>query len=198
MLYDRMHRLILAVLHLLCHSYFLLKPDDLGFIAQDAGIDILVVDSAFVKPEVLPFFNFFPNKILIGPVDVRQVGEKTYRFEEFLKSGKNDNTFIKHEREKGIPDVILYTSGTTTKPKGVMLDEDQFDENCSGVLEHLDITPEDSAIVALPLFHSFGNIMALVFLRVGATLILIKQFQPKTILTSIAVSYTHLTLPTKA
>ena len=37
---------------------FLLKPDDLVFIAQDAGIDILVVDSSFVKPEVLPFFNF--------------------------------------------------------------------------------------------------------------------------------------------
>ena len=167
---------------------FLLKPDDLVFIAQDAGIDILVVDSAFVKPEVFTFFKFFSNKILIGPADAGQVGEKTHRFEEFLKSGKNDNAFIKHQREGGIPDVILYTSGTTAKPKGVMLDEDQFDENCSGVLESLDVTPEDSAIVALPLFHSFGNIMALVFLRVGATLILIKQFQPKTILTSIGAN----------
>ena len=67
--------------------------------------------------------------------------------------------------------MILYTSGTTAKPKGVMLNEDQFDENCTGFLEHLHITSEDSAIVALPLFHSFGNIMALVFCRVGATLI---------------------------
>ena len=38
---------------------FLLKPDDLVFIAQDAGIDILVVDSAFVKPEISTFFKFF-------------------------------------------------------------------------------------------------------------------------------------------
>ena len=164
---------------------FLLKPDELVFIAQDAGIDILVVDSTFVKPEVCTFFKFFPKKILIGPADAGQVGDETHRFEEFLKSGKNDNAFIKHQREGEIPDVILYTSGTTAKPKGVMLDEDQFDENCSGFLEHLEITPEDSAIVALPLFHSFGNIMALVFLRVGATLILIKQFQPKTILNAI-------------
>jgi long-chain acyl-CoA synthetase len=165
---------------------FLLKPEDLAFITQDAGIDTLVVDSAFVKPEVSPFFKFFKNKILVGSADADQVGEGTLRFEDFLKSGKKDNAFIKHERESGIPDVILYTSGTTAKPKGVMLNEDQFDENCTGFLEHLHITAEDSAIVALPLFHSFGNIMALVFCRVGATLILLKQFQPKSILASIA------------
>ena len=165
---------------------FLLKPEDLAFITQDAGIDTLVVDSAFVKPEVSPFFKFFPNKILVGPADTDQVGKGTLRFEDFLKSGKKDNAFIKHERESGIPDVILYTSGTTAKPKGVMLNEDQFDENCTGFLEHIHITSDDNAIVALPLFHSFGNIMALALCRVGATVILLKQFQPKSILASIS------------
>ena len=165
---------------------FLLKPEDLAFITQDGGIDTLVVDSSFVKPEITPFFKFFSNKILVGPADPDQVSQETFRFEDFLKFGKKENAFIKHERETGIPDVILYTSGTTAKPKGVMLNEDQFDENCTGFLEHLHITSEDSAIVALPLFHSFGNIMALVFCRVGATLILLKQFQPKSILASIS------------
>jgi long-chain acyl-CoA synthetase len=165
---------------------FLLKPEDLAFITQDAGIDTLVVDSAFVKPEVSPFFKFFPNKILVGPADTDQVGEGTLRFEDFLKSEKKDNAFIKHERESGIPDVILYTSGTTAKPKGVMLNEDQFDENCTGILDHIHINSKDRAIVALPLFHSFGNIMALALCRVGATVILLKQFQPKSILASIS------------
>jgi long-chain acyl-CoA synthetase len=165
---------------------FLLKPEDLAFVAQDAGIDTLVVDSAFVKPEVSPFFKFFPNKILVGPADTDPVGEGTLRFEDFLKSEKKNNAFIKHERDTEIPDVILYTSGTTAKPKGVMLNEDQFDENCTGFLKHIHITSEDRAIVALPLFHSFGNIMALALFRVGATVILLKQFQPKSILDSIS------------
>ncbi|MBT5762224.1 MAG: AMP-binding protein, partial [Nitrospina sp.] len=56
----------------------------------------------------------------------------------------------------------------------------------TGFLEHLHFTPEDKVILALPLFHSFGNIIALVLLRTGATLILLKQFQPKSILASIA------------
>ena len=163
---------------------FLLKPEDLAYIAQDAGIDTLIVDSVFVKPETTPFFKFFANKILIGPADLEQVG--TLPWDEFMDMGYPGDPIKRHEREENIPDVILYTSGTTAKPKGVMLEENQFDANCSGFLEHLQFTAEDRVIVALPLFHSFGNIMALVLLRSGATLILLKQFQPKTILASIA------------
>jgi long-chain acyl-CoA synthetase len=165
---------------------FMLKPEDLVYITQDAGIDTLLVDSAFVKPEVTPFFKFFPNKILVGPADSAQVGEGTLSWDEFMGMGEPNDPLTKHERGESLPDVILYTSGTTAKPKGVMLEEGQFDANCTGFLEHLHFTPEDKVIVALPLFHSFGNIMALVLLRSGATLILLKQFQPKTILESIA------------
>ena len=165
---------------------FLLKPEDLVYITQDAGIDTLIVDSVFVKPEVAPFFKFFTNKILIGPADPDQVGEGTLRWDEFLAAGTPGGSVTKHERGESLPDVILYTSGTTAKPKGVMLDESQFDANGTGFLEHLHFTPEDKVILALPLFHSFGNIIALVLLRTGATLILLKQFQPKSILASIA------------
>jgi long-chain acyl-CoA synthetase len=165
---------------------FLLKPEDLVYITQDAGIDTLVVDSVFVKPEVAPFFQFFANKILIGPADPDQVGEGTLCWDEFLATGTPGGSVTKHERGESLPDVILYTSGTTAKPKGVMLDESQFDANGTGFLEHLHFTPEDKVILALPLFHSFGNIIALVLLRAGATLILLKQFQPKSILASIA------------
>ncbi len=165
---------------------FLLAPDDLAYITRDAEIDTLVVDSFFVKPETAPFFKLFANKILIGAADAEQTGDGTLRWDEFMARGNRGGPVQPHEREEHIPDVILYTSGTTAKPKGVMLDEKQFDANCDGFLQHLHFTPEDRGIVALPLFHSFGNIMALVLLRSGATLILLKQFQPKTILTSIA------------
>ena len=165
---------------------FMLKPEDLVYITQDAGIDTLIIDSSFVKPEITPFFKFFPNKILVGPTDLSQVGEGTISWNEFMALGDPNASLTKHKRGEGLPDVILYTSGTTAKPKGVMLEESQFDANCTGFLEHLHFTPKDKVIVALPLFHSFGNIMALVLLRSGATLILLKQFQPKTILESIA------------
>ena len=67
-----------------------------------------------------------------------------------------------------------------------MLNESQFFANSRDSLTHIPITSDDRVIVALPLFHSFGNIMALMVFMSGGTLILLKQFAPKSILQSIA------------
>jgi long-chain acyl-CoA synthetase len=164
---------------------FLLGPEDLVFIAKNAGVDTLVVDSMFIRKETLPFFQMFPHKIVVGEADLGPLGPGTLPFEDFLKRGDSKEGLKPHRKDPSIPDTIFYTSGTTGRPKGVMLNEKQFDTNCDGFLGHLEISGKDRAIVALPLFHSFGNIMALVLLRQGATLILLKQFAPKTILATV-------------
>ena len=171
---------------------FLLGPEDLVFIAKNAEIDILVVDSMFIKKETLPFFQMFKNKIVVGETNLEALGAGTTSFETFLLN--SDGKQIPHTRDTFIPDTIFYTSGTTGRPKGVMLDEKQFDINCEGILTHLTISGKDRAIVALPLFHSFGNILSLVFLRQGGTLILLRQFAPKTIL-EMAAKYQATLLP---
>ena len=164
---------------------FLLQPDDLIYITKDAGIDSIVVDSAFIKPETIPFLQTFKNKIVVGPTDPMKLGENALAYENFLNNACRSKAKLRHDRTGSIPDVILYTSGTTAKPKGVMLDESQFSSNSRDTLTHIPISPDDRVIVALPLFHSFGNIMALMVFMAGGTLILLKQFAPKSILQSI-------------
>ena len=165
----------------------MLAPETLAYIAKDAGIDVLLVDSIFLKPETAPFFQTFPHKILIGTGDVESLGAGVFRFEAFLEqAGKTPVPFQKHQRAEGIPDAILYTSGTTARPKGVMLNEIQFESNAEQVIAQLDFTANDRVIVALPLFHSFGNMMAWVVLKAGGTLILVRQFAPKTLLTKVS------------
>lgn len=165
---------------------YLLTPGDLVYITGDAGVDLIVLNPAFLKDETRPFFSQFRHRILTGPAHEHGLpAEGTRFFDEFTAAGDRGKTTRRHERTAGIPDMILYTSGTTARPKGVMLDESQFHHNTAGVVEHLPFVPEDRAIMALPLFHSFGNIIALVFLRAGGTLILIPQFQPKSILQGI-------------
>ncbi len=164
---------------------FLLQPDDLIYITKDAGIDSIVVDSAFIKPETIPFLQTFKNKIVVGPTDPMKLGENALAYENFLNNACRSKDKSRHDRTDSIPDVILYTSGTTAKPKGVMLDESQFYSNSRDTLTHIPISSDDRVIVALPLFHSFGNIMALMVFMAGGTLILLKQFAPKSILQSI-------------
>lgn len=165
---------------------YLLTPDDLVYITKDAGVDLMMVNPAFIKEETKPFFANFRHRILTGPEqDHGLPKETTQSFDAFVEGGDREKGKIRLPRTGDTPDMILYTSGTTARPKGVGLNESQFFDNTTGVREHLPFTPEDRAIMALPLFHSFGNIIALVFLRAGGTLILIPQFQPKSILQGI-------------
>ena len=162
---------------------FLLKPEDLAYIAQDAGIDTLLVDSVFVKPEVAPFFKFFANKILIGPADLEQVGEGTLKWDEFIALGDPSDSQTKHKRGESLPDVILYTSGTTAKPKGVMLTASNLNSNIEQCIHKTGFSKKDIFVVLLPQFHSFGfTVTTLLPSVIGAKTVYMARFNPRKVL----------------
>ncbi len=51
---------------------------------------------------------------------------------------------------------ILYTSGTTGRPKGAMLSHANLIANADGVTQALGLTPADRILVVLPMFHAFA------------------------------------------
>jgi long-chain acyl-CoA synthetase len=76
--------------------------------------------------------------------------------------------------------VILYTSGTTGKPKGAELTHFNLSRNAEIASQTTCAIAEgDIALGALPLFHSFGQTVSMnASLRVGATLTLLPKFDP--------------------
>jgi long-chain acyl-CoA synthetase len=74
--------------------------------------------------------------------------------------------------------VILYTSGTTGKPKGAVLTHDNMLWNASMfAFDITDLKHEDIGLAALPLFHSFGQTCVMnAGFRAGCTLILMPRF----------------------
>jgi len=75
--------------------------------------------------------------------------------------------------------VVLYTSGTTGHPKGAMLSHKNLTRNVEQVRAVLHITPEDTFLTVLPLFHSFaGTVCMNLPLACGSATILLENFQP--------------------
>jgi long-chain acyl-CoA synthetase len=77
--------------------------------------------------------------------------------------------------------VILYTSGTTGKPKGAELTHSNLLLNCGFVVPRMiAIGPNDVALGTLPLFHSFGQTcIQNACITVGATVTLLPRFTPE-------------------
>lgn len=84
------------------------------------------------------------------------------------------------EREGDDTAIILYTSGTTGRPKGAELTHDNVSLNArrsAEVIQQLDA--DDVVMGCLPLFHVFGLVVGLnAAVRVGASLALIPRFDP--------------------
>ena len=82
--------------------------------------------------------------------------------------------------------VILYTSGTTGKPKGAQLTHSNLAINADVTKQMLSIGVQDVILGALPLFHAFGQTCGLnVAVSSGASLALVQRFDPALVLEAI-------------
>lgn len=78
--------------------------------------------------------------------------------------------------------VILYTSGTTGKPKGAMLTHRNLYSNAMDTGLYLQMSHQDKIIATLPMFHVFCLTVALnAPLMTGATVIIVPRFSPSDI-----------------
>jgi long-chain acyl-CoA synthetase len=76
--------------------------------------------------------------------------------------------------------VVLYTSGTTGRPKGAELTHEGLRRNAAAVVEMLRLAAEGEVIFGgLPLFHSFGQTSCMnTSVTAGATFTLLQRFDP--------------------
>ncbi len=126
----------------------------------------------------------------------------------------SDDAFASHCAELGVPvgklieagdselqgddgdDVIIvYTSGTTGKPKGVVLAQSALRFNGYNSIHAHDLTRDDHVLTVLPLFHAGGlNNQTLPALFAGATVTLQRRFDPGLWLAEVAARKPTLSL----
>jgi fatty-acyl-CoA synthase len=147
------------------------------FILTDAGAKVLVLEQAFEG--VLPALA--PGTTVVGLDFVPPHGTA---FENLL--ARNDGASRNPHTDLSCPLLIVYTSGTTGRPKGAVLRQEALFWN--GVMsQHMhNMTSDDHVLTVLPFFHVGGlNIQTTAALQLGATVTIHARFMPDTALTTI-------------
>jgi fatty-acyl-CoA synthase len=84
------------------------------------------------------------------------------------------------------PVTIVYTSGTTGRPKGTVLTQEALFYNAVNAIAAQDITNQDHALTVLPMFHVGGmNIHTTPAIHAGATVTIQPRFDPAATLAAI-------------
>ncbi|MGI2329408.1 fatty acid--CoA ligase family protein [Planococcus sp. YIM B11945] len=109
---------------------------------------------------------------------------KVHPFSELLAKSSTAHQTVSVETDDTA--VILYTSGTTGKPKGAMLTHGNLYSNARDVGEYLKMSESDRIIATLPVFHVFAlTVVVNAPLLQGATVILLPRFTPKDVFDAI-------------
>ncbi len=112
----------------------------------------------------------------------RAVG--TLDYSEMIKHASKKFTPVEPDPED--PAVLLYTSGTTGNPKGVILTHRNLIAQTELVDRIMPMYDKDTVVLVLPLFHVYGLSNGLVCgIRNGCALSLIPQYSPAKLLDTI-------------
>jgi fatty-acyl-CoA synthase len=150
------------------------------FILTDASVKALVVEQAFADI-VAPLAAALPEARAVGLDFAREnVPSLDLLIAEAGGDGRNPHT------DFSSPLLIVYTSGTTGRPKGAVLRQEALLWNAV-MSQHIhELTARDHVLTVLPLFHVGGlNIQTTPALQLGATATLHARFAPGATLDAI-------------
>jgi fatty-acyl-CoA synthase len=136
-----------------------LAPAEIESLASDAEPQIVFHDSEFAPPSSAKRALLVADMLTLGT------------------DGAHPDPAAR--RDFSAVSTLLYTSGTSGRPKGVMLSEENSFWGCANFIYGNDVTMRSVFLCDMPLFHTAGLFAAArVPLQAGATVLISKGFDP--------------------
>lgn len=144
---------------------YLLDEPTLNYVAKDCGCDLIIASRKLVD-----HLGYAPKaKEIVYLEDMNFRAAPTPRLPRWR--GRDELA------------VVLYTSGTSGKPKGVMLSHGNLLANARQMHEHIGVRSDDVFMGVLPQFHSFGLTgLTIVPMLFGCRAVYTARFLPKKII----------------
>lgn len=184
-----------AVLHPNCHVFmeayygaamigaalvpinYRLSPREIGFILKDSESRLLIASPEFgdTVEQIREGAEEIPGVLISGEGGA---------YEKFLADSSGDPPPPVSVGEATLAQ-IYYTSGTTGRPKGVMLSHGNVVSHALGTIAELNLTDSDVWIHVAPMFHLADAWATWAVTWVGGTHVIVSHFEAKTVLEAI-------------
>ena len=160
-----------------------LAAGELDYVINDSGASVL-----FTGAGLLPAVQAIRDRIP-RVAEVIVVGGPDDEYEPFLAGARPAD----RSREVTGEDLwlVMYSSGTTGRPKGVMLSHRNIVAHTQNTVPAAPMGPGDRNLVAMPLFHVGGTCYALFGLYAGMPSTFTREPDPASLLAALAAGATH-------
>lgn len=164
---------------------------------QMAGLTVMPVNTKLAPPEVDFIFKHSEAKVLIYDEKLQDtVDATTHSFEQLLSLTQIQAIINEQSTSPGLPQleledtaVVMYTSGTTGKPKGVMLSHRNILETAQIWSDSMNMTNDDRMFICTPLFHCAGShVFAVPTIYKGGAVLIEEAFSPNQTLKNLVES----------
>ncbi len=164
------------------------------FGAAKIGIISVVVNCRLQAKEMIDIFNHSQVKAVVYDENLKSVIERTRAetsISYYLSNRDNKGEYLishiahfypQYEPEYATfdddPILMVYTSGTTGKPKGAMLSHANLKASAIGLSSTISLGETDRFLLVVPMFHIAGFVPLITTIHIGATSILMEDFEP--------------------
>jgi fatty-acyl-CoA synthase len=154
-----------------------LSPAELAFNLSDSGTDTLFFDSEFAEVvEQLKEQTSIKQMIVLG----NKATPKADAYEDLLARQSDDEPKTDQPVGLDTAHIIMYTAGTTGRPKGAILSQGAGFWNATNLTLDMNFTQNDRNLSVLPMFHIGGiGLFTLPVLYTGGTVVIQRIFDPQ-------------------
>lgn len=144
------------------------------------GLTLCPLNWRLAAPELSAILDDFRPAFVFHGAEFPSAGARALSLADFAEKRRSmgDCGPLDRQPEPEAVPLVLYTSGTTGRPKGAMLSNRMIHANAAHTLLGWGLGSEDSTVSGAPLFHTGGwNVMTLPLLLAGGTVTLTRRFE---------------------